>query len=103
MFCVGKKNKNEDGASKTAPKASQSGTSTADSAQISRQKSFYGPLEDLVPIKTDFIQMKKADGNGLGESRFFILTDSVLMCFDEKTNGRNHIDFEKHILHLKSL
>lgn len=105
MLCVGKKNKTEAGASKTAPKPSQSSIETAtspDSAQLTRKKSFYGPLEDLIPIKVDFIQMRKSDSTG-AESRFFVLTDSVLVCFDERTNDKNHTDFEKHILHLKSL
>ena len=106
MLCVGKKNKNEGGASKTAPKASQPAIETAtspDSAQLSRKKTFYGPLEDLIPIKVDFVQMKKSDATGETESRFFILTDSVLMCFDERVNEKSHTDFEKHILHLKSV
>ena len=56
----------------------------------------------MIPIKVDFIQMRKSDSTG-AESRFFVLTDSVLVCFDERTNDKNHTDFEKHILHLKSL
>ena len=106
MLCVGKKNKNEGGASKTAPKPSYSGIETAtspDSAQLTRKKSFYGPLEDLIPVKVDFLQMKKSGAAGGPESRFFILTDSVLVCFDERVNDKSHTDFEKHILHLKSL
>jgi len=103
MFCVGKKNKKDADASKTAPKPTQAGIETATSpvhTTITRKKTFYGPLEDLVPIKVDFVQVKKADANGQSESRFFVLTDSVLVCFDERVNDNNHTDFEKHILHL---
>jgi len=57
----------------------------------------------LTPIKVDFIQVKKGDTTGGQESRFFILTDSVLVCFDERVNEKNHTDFEKHILHLSAV
>jgi hypothetical protein len=103
MLCVGKKNKKEADPTKTAPKPSQAAAETATSPvspTITRKKTFYGPLEDLVPIKVDFVQVKKPEANGQSESRFFILTDSVLVCFDERVNDNNHTDFEKHILHL---
>ena len=103
MLCVGKKNKKKADAPKTAPKPAQAGAETATSpasSTITRKKTFYGPLEDLVPIKVDFVQVKRADTAAYSESRFFILTDSVLVCFDELVNDKNHTDFEKHILHL---
>jgi len=34
------------------------------SSTITRKKTFYGPLEDLVPIKVDFVQVKKAETTG---------------------------------------
>lgn len=103
MLCVGKKNKKDADATKTAPKPSQAVAETATSPvspTITRKKTFYGPLEDLVPVKVDFVQVKKQDANGQSESRFFVLTDSILVCFDERVNDNNHTDFEKHILHL---
>jgi hypothetical protein len=67
MFCVGKKNKKDAGASKTAPKptlAAAETTASPVSTTIIRKKTFYGPLEDLVPIKVDFVQVKKTETTG---------------------------------------
>ena len=67
MFCVGKKNKKDADASKTAPKPTLAAAETAASpvsSTITRKKTFYGPLEDLVPIKVDFVQVKKTETTG---------------------------------------
>lgn len=58
MLCGGKKNKKDGDASKTAPKPTQSEIETTTSPGVSsltRKKSFYGPLEDFIPVKVDFI------------------------------------------------
>jgi hypothetical protein len=88
MFCGGKKNKKGDEASRSAPKSSQADTSASPvDDKFKRQKSFYGPQDDIVPIKVDFIRVKKADEKEAYGSRFFVLTDSVLICYDEAVNS----------------
>jgi len=69
---------------------------------LSRQKSFYGSHDDIIPIKVDFIQVKKTDEKEAFGNRFFVLTDSVLICFDESVNKQNHIEFNKHSFFLKN-
>ena len=103
MFCGGKKNKKGDEASRSAPKSQYADTAASPvDDKLTRQKSFYGSHDDIIPIKVDYIQVKKADDKEAYGSRFFVLTDSVLICFDEAVKGQNHIEFVKHSFFLKN-
>jgi hypothetical protein len=49
-----------------------------------RQKSFYGPSEDIYPIKVDFICTDRTNEPGVPKRhRFVVLTDSALILYDE--------------------
>jgi hypothetical protein len=51
---------------------------------LKRQKSFYGPSEDIYPIKVDFICTDRSNEVGVAKKhRFVVLTDSALILYDE--------------------
>lgn len=67
MSCFGTKNKKDSNTPNTKPKPSLAQPETEPvpaSSTLTRKKTFYIPLEDLVPIKVDFLQVKKADSTG---------------------------------------
>lgn len=52
--------------------------------ELRRQKSFYGPSEDIYPIKVDFICTDRTNEAGVAKKhRFVVLTDSALILYDE--------------------
>lgn len=68
---------------------------------LKKQRSFYSASEDIYPIKVDFLSTSKNTVNGEPKKhRFVVLTDSVVILYDELEHpSTGHYSFEtQHFL-----
>jgi hypothetical protein len=68
---------------------------------LRKQKSFYSASEDIYPIKVDFLSTHKNTAPGEPKKhRFVVLTDSVVILYDESEHpSTGHYSFEtQHFL-----
>jgi hypothetical protein len=102
MFSCGKATKKSKDNAKQPPKSKngQLDSQTAieqRAAPLGRRKTFYGKVDDeIVPIKVDFMRMLN-DTDKSQVNRFVILTDSLLMVYDEESQSEN---FYKKIVYV---
>jgi hypothetical protein len=91
MQCLSKKQPQQ-GANSKAPQSSVS------QHPLRRQPSFYGVTDDIVPIKVDYLLIEQSEGSKAMKHRFVILTDSVLICYDEVENtGQGGTNFQQRV------
>jgi hypothetical protein len=111
MSCLAKKEKTnpktKPPSSKSAPKAPtkepltplapQEQETNGNPQEFRKQPSFYGVYDNIVPKKCDYVIIERNDApHSHNRYRFVILTDSVLICFDEVNNNKTGlIEFEK--------
>lgn len=98
-FCVSKKPKAGNKPNTIAAPSDNTDSSPVEQklGEVKRRGTFYGKVDsEVVPLKVDFMRMVAA-GSEAEVNRFVILTDSLLMVYDEDGPDK----FYKRILNLK--